>query len=115
MLQPFASPCNRAVEKAFQLKRISFEAQVMLSNLVGLDMNSDLLFLTLMGLFLLKHPLANVSRAIRNVNAQCLTLIEQTNSIEINNVDLAQVQNLRLSELLEFGAQINKMRTPKFT
>jgi hypothetical protein len=73
------------------------------------------IFRTLMGSFLLKHPLANVSRAIHNVNAECLTLIQQTNSIEINNVDLVQVQSLRPSELFEFGAQINEMRTPKFT
>jgi hypothetical protein len=44
-----------------------------------------------------------------------LTLIQQTNSIEIDNVDLVQVQNLGLSELLEFGAQIIEMRTPKCT
>jgi hypothetical protein len=68
-----------------------------------------------MGSFLLKHPLANVSRAIHHVNAQRLALIQQTNSIEIDNVDLVQVQNLRLPELLEFGAQIDEMRTSKFT
>ncbi|HEY4381443.1 MAG TPA: hypothetical protein VGN01_13920 [Acidobacteriaceae bacterium] len=67
-------------------------------------MNFDWLFLALMSSTFLKHPLANVSRTIHHIYAERLALIQQTNSIEINNVDLVQVQDLRLSELLEFGA-----------
>jgi hypothetical protein len=37
-----------------------------------------------------------------------LALIQEANSIDVDNVDFIQVQSRRLSELLDFGPQITE-------
>jgi hypothetical protein len=76
---------------------------------------TESLFLVLRNSFFLKHPLTNVRWAIHHLNALCLALIQEANSIGVGNADFVQVQSRRLSALLDFGAQIDEVRTLKCT
>jgi hypothetical protein len=49
------------------------------------------------------------------LNALRLALVQEANSIDVDNVNFIQVQCRRPSDLLDFGAQINQARTSKFT
>jgi hypothetical protein len=44
-----------------------------------------------------------------------LALIQEANSIDVDNVNFVQVQSRRLSELLDFDPQIAEVRTSKRT
>lgn len=48
---------------------------------------SGVLFLVSMASFLLKHPLANVRGAIHHLNALSSALIQQANSVDIDDGD----------------------------
>ena len=72
------------------------------------------LFFIAMSSLLLNHPFANIRGAIHHLNSTCLALVEQANSVEIDNVDLIQIQSRRLSGLFDFGAHFDKVRTSKF-
>ena len=67
------------------------------------------LFFVAMSSLLLEHPFANVWRAIHHLNSTRLALIEQSNSVQIDNVYLIQIQSHRLSGLFDFGTHFDEM------
>ena len=76
---------------------------------------TESLFLVSTDSFFLEHPLTNVRWAIHHLNALCLALIQEANSIGVSNADFVQVQSRRLSAPFDFGAQIDEVRTLKCT
>jgi hypothetical protein len=63
----------------------------------------------------LKHPLANVWRAVQQSNALRLALVQEANSVHVNDVDFVQIQSHRLYDLIDFCAQRGDVRTTKLT
>jgi len=68
-----------------------------------------------MGLFFLKHPGANVRCAIHHLDALRLALIQEANSVDVDNVDLIEVQSRRMAGKLDFSAKTDELRTSKLT
>jgi hypothetical protein len=61
----------------------------------------------------MKHPFANIRRAIHHLNASRLALIQQANAVEVDNFDFIQIQSCRLFGLFDFGTHIDEVRTSK--
>jgi hypothetical protein len=73
------------------------------------------LFFVATGSFLLEHPLTDIGGAIHYLNASRLNLIQEANSIDVDNANFIQVQDCRQSEPANFVSQIAELRTPKLT
>ena len=64
---------------------------------------------------LLQHPFPDVGRTVQDRDALCLTCIEKTNTVEIDEIQFLQIQNDWRFAALDFGFDLIQVPNSKFT